>query len=633
MAYNKPPLDTLPFNFSGSGYTKPDLDALEFNFASQDAGSSIGYLKASIQAMTLEYDRTKVCPTYTVGYGRGHVQILKGPCTYEAARILRATITGYDKLSGQADLGGYIKQVDSGSADLSGYIKKIFKQDLPASIAVQLYKDLPANIAPIPPADLSAYLNPWPQRNLPATMYGWQYSDLNAYVNTLGAGYEDLSAYVNVIEIRDLPVIMRGWVSTYADLGGILHAFLVKELPAYIQGTEYLDLPTYIFGVRPRDLYATIHGWQELDLPASINGLNWPWNLTASITGTGNHRNLPAYIRIFKAVEVTSNLPASVHSWEYKQLTANIYGDNAGILWASIVPTGQSLDLSASIQPKMIKLTSVVKVATMEHNDLSATVNVCFGTGMKDLPAYLRVVYKRELSAYIKSLSVYTEKNLSAKIGYSGTQAIDKYNLSIILQPSAYWTEDKYALALRIYSNARSLSGYIKGTLRYTGLTASITAEDLPYYTFGGEPIKNREQVVWTDYAGVFKKYETVEMFFSEMVTDYYYSSSGDYVWEVEKAERWVLKLSSYIPANTALTIKRKLHKSLYLADLKRFSSIDAAMRYAIDMVTTYPQSNLSAAITAKGTYRALRATISPLYTVTDNSSLNGSINGIREII
>jgi hypothetical protein len=636
MAYdNKPPLNNIPFRFSESGYSPPDLEQLEFDFAQAEAGSAIGHLKASIQAMALEYDRVKSCPTYTVGYGTGHVQIIKGPCTYEAARVLNAFINGQEKEIAIGDLPAFIRQVDSGTKDLPASLRVWQYRDLWADVRGLTYRDLLADIYGIPPSDLPAYIKPWPQEDLPVDIHGWEQRDLPAYLKAFTRGYRDLSAYLNVIAISNLPIIIRGWVSTYRDLGGFIRAVRTKDLPAYIKGTELSDLPGYIFGVAPRDLPADIHGWQEADLPAYIKGLGWPWNLTADITGSGGWRNLPAYVKAMVATEVPRDLPASTHGWQEKNLRAQIYGDVTGILWASITATGQTSDLHATIRPKMIKLTSVISVATMEHSDLSATVNVCFGTGKLDLSAYLRPVFKSDLSAFIRALYFdYKPRVLPAKIGYTlNTTTLDKYNLSIIIRPGAYWTEDIYSIATRIYNNAASLSAYIKGDLRYTGLTADITGTSLSRYNFGDTTIKNREQVVWTDYAGVFEKYETVEMAFSEMVKEYYYSSAGDYAWKKDKLERWVLRVASYVPANTALNIKRKLHKAMHLADMSRFRSVDDAMKYAIAYVTEYPQADLQATLVAQGTFRRLMASINPMYTQTDNKGLKGSITGIAETI
>ena len=67
--------------------------------------------------------------------------------------------------------------------------------------------------------------------------------------------------------------------------------------------------------------------------------------------------------------------------------------------------------------------------------------------------------------------------------------------------------------------------------------------------------------------------------------------------------------------------------------DLRRFSSIDEAMRHAIAYVTGYPQSDLRSSIYCRGRYKSLGATISPRYVKSGGMSLNGILIPVEHTI
>ena len=87
-----------------------------------------------------------------------------------------------------------------------------------------------------------------------------------------------------------------------------------------------------------------------------------------------------------------------------------------------------------------------------------------------------------------------------------------------------------------------------------------------------------------------------------------------------------MLDVKSMLPANVALRLKRRLHRATVLYDLRKFASIDEALRYAIAYVTEYPQANLGATIINRGTYAQLSGSIIPRYIVSSNETLTSSI-------
>ena len=122
-------------------------------------------------------------------------------------------------------------------------------------------------------------------------------------------------------------------------------------------------------------------------------------------------------------------------------------------------------------------------------------------------------------------------------------------------------------------------------------------------------------------------------MAFKSVVSDYYYSSDGDYAWKKDRLTRWVLSVKSVLPPNTTLRLKRRIHRAAELYDLRKFASIDEAMRYTIAYVTEYPQSNLSAVIYNSSKAVSLRANISTHYQQTSNDMLSSSITSVGNTV
>jgi hypothetical protein len=67
--------------------------------------------------------------------------------------------------------------------------------------------------------------------------------------------------------------------------------------------------------------------------------------------------------------------------------------------------------------------------------------------------------------------------------------------------------------------------------------------------------------------------------------------------------------------------------------DLKKFKSVDEAVKAAIAYVTEYPQSTLGASIVNLGTYRMLSSVIVPRYSINSENSLESTINPVGNTI
>jgi len=673
-----PPVGPLPFEFTETGYVAVS-DNLLFNFRPK---GSFGTLSAAINVMQADsnptYTYVKACPKYVVGYSNGLVQMMYGRCLYGGIRGLQGIISSYDTedinasigthlpanlsamiaVSGMAEedfsasihgyeerfltarmlgvhfpvnLGAEITVRQTTSRDLNSFVHAWHPRYLSANITALTFNDLVAHISLTQPGELSAYLNVISVSNLPSYIYSWHTNDLYAFINTMRDSV--LSAYVCGRDdmFKNLRARLKGYASEFRDLLSSIDGFTFIDLPITIKATYYDDITAFLYAIQPEDLSAIIQVFHVGNLQGIVIGEDWPFNLHASINPTGIFNNLNAIISCIKRYD---NLGGTVHAWTTSGLNAIINPANSYTLSAFVNPIGHSSSLQASIYPKMIRLTTVVRIPTMEHLDMSGIINTsCFYSGYKNLFASIYVTYKEELYAYIKAIQAFESKNLLSKVGYTDSYiALDKLKLCINIYPSSYYTIDRLKLNVSFMNTQTLLSAYIRGTLTYDSLTANISAVKIPKYSYS-EIFKNREKVVDINYNGVFKSYQVVETSFKSVVSEYYYNSDANEAWKASRFEKWMLDVSAYLPADTALGLKRRLHRATTLYDLKKFDTVDEAVRFAIDYVTSYPKNDLKAVVNCVGHFACLHGTITANYQKSGESALSGYITPIEKYV
>ena len=598
--YSPPPKNNIPFSFTTGGYQPPDFGDVHFSFSelkSSDLQAAINVLKANYQEET--YTFLKYCEQYIIGYSQYGVQILKGRCHYGGVRDIGASIVPF----------------------------LYYDRSLSASLSGLTYENLPSTIDLIPPEDLPAYLKVWPQKNLHSRIRGWQTYDLGGILNTIAK--ENLPATAGGHLPGDINARIKGWVrEAYKDLLAYIMGYAVSDLPTFIRGTLEEDLGAFLFPVQPKNLSAFIHGWQEANLSANIIGGDWPWNLPASITGTGNfydltahlkpitslgtYKNLPAYILTTKGVQ---NLPAYLAASYFKNLTA-------------VIDTGHDIkDLTAEIYPKVIRLTGIINIITMEHKDLSATISIpCFYSDFRDLMTYIRPVFQSNLGAFIYPRDwAKGILNLGAKWGYADSYVVqDKLPINLTLAAAGYRVEDKYSIYLKIYRGALNLAASIYGEYVSVDMPASIFS--VPLYPYEFDNHKFRELFYNRTYSQVVQNFQEIDIEFEDIVKDYIYSSAGNVVAKTTKYGRFLTKISSYYSPATAARLGRTLHKTKRLYALDKFSSIDEAMRYAIYYVTTDFSADLKSTINAVGMYTNLSAYLNGITYSSGSFDLNSNI-------
>lgn len=507
--------------------------------------------------------------------------------------------------------------------------------NLSANLRIVQGTFIPAVIQSIAPINLHAHLKVIELRNLSAYTRGWETGNLTAGIRQIYS--ESITAKVTGRD--DTVGYIKSSIKGYGTLSNYISAAILsmqcRDLGASLRATYLSNLTMYMYAVPYKNLQAFVHSWKTIDVQATIYGYEYPWQLSASIVPSGAGYLLPANIYALQGRQNYTYLPSSVHSWESLLLKATLSSSNAPVLNAYINILGNATNLNSSIYPKVIRLTTVVNISTLSNSNLSAIINSpCFYTNLKNLTASIQPKFKADLSAYVKPI-VYNYKPslLSAKTGYTDSyMEVDCLRLNLTIFPNDFFTLDKYKITVNILDAAGLLSASVNGTLRYGGLNAQVSGVEIKPYTFDNA-IRNTETAVNTTYNGIFIDNATIEMSFKSVVNDYYYSTDGEHLWKNDRLSRWVLDVKSFYPVNTALKLKRRLHKATMLYDLKKFVSIDEAMRYAIAHVTEVPQSALSASIFNSGTNNCISGTINPQFIRSDTSSLNSSINPVGNIV
>jgi len=606
--YTKPPFNNVPFSFGAGGYSAPDFNDISFRFKDKTIVSTYSGLSSEIFGYT---DYVKHCPTYVIGYGTYGIQIIKGRCIYGGIRNLGGYISGIRK-KGTSDIGGQI----SGSYlyeefDLSALINGFMKNDLPffigghypidfgAVINAMSFSDIGASVNPIPGRDLRAFIKTPPYGDLPGDIYGWGEESLSAVVNVVFGN--DLQAFIGAHDPSNLKALLRGWAREVpSDLPGFMRGMYYSELGSEIRATYLSNMSAFLNPVVPSNLTAYLRGWDVDNLAAIIDGVRLDTDLLVYIVGTGWRSDLSSYIKGVISTEVPFNLSSTISCFRTLDLLSYINTVQPVDLGGTISAVGGSHSLGGEIYPKRIRLSALISIITMCKSDLGAIINVCHKSDSNNLLSYINGIEKYDLQGIIiPVLGMIESKDLGAYIGIDNyCLAIDKLPLSVYINyRDEYWVEDRLRILMRVNSGRSSLGANLTGILTSSNLGAYIGG--VFQRPVGFENSRSRRNVEYLNYFGERLKFEVAEISFESIVHDYFYNSGDNEVYKIDRLEKWVTNVKSYIPFDKRLGIKRRFHKMTKLYDISKFDTLDAAMKFAIHYVTEYPEEDLGASITA----------------------------------
>jgi len=442
--------------------------------------------------------------------------------------------------------------------------------------------------------------------------------NLLSYIKNTELSYTDIGSYLQTIPSVNLPIDIElieplelQVYLTVNDKIKILRiyitAFQEKSLNVNIVPFHIYDLNIYAVSIPPMNISASLYGWASSNLSYFISAQKWP-ELIGSITPVPSV-NLKAIITAYKAFGVESNLNIIIGSVRTVNLACYLSTVLPVDLNATLIPSGQIYDLNMQIKPKVIFMRAIIYVALLEHIDLNMSINNgCVSSMYKDLPIRFHTLYYKQLLAYIRPrLGTNLIYDLGIEVNnveYTVTDFIDVsfftgrssdiYNVLEVeyYSPHNFITEDSLSICFSKYYS-KDLNVLLQGVLQSYNLQIEITPISLPSYTFSPEWIDLTNKRIVMSIDKIYEQWNRiVELFFDTAPKDdynlkYIYADGLQKAFKEDRDRFWKVIVTSHSP-NTGQDLPQKLNiRSKYLIKLSDFSTVDEAVKYLIDMVST----------------------------------------------
>lgn len=611
--------------------------------------SSTFDLKASLEAFkkyqTTTFNYTKSCKKVVVGYTLNGIQVLKLPCAFGGIRDIGAYIYGNPE---HVDLAAYIKVISTFN-NLNAFLRTVFASysTLPAytkafgrsSSTLSSYL-----IGDYLERDLVSYVNIIELKNLKAVLSTELFKadkDVYGYIKPYIQSNLDLQSVLNIIEISDLIVhispelkhgtynvksYLKAFLTNQKDFSVSLHSWDIRylyaqinqlyyrDLQSYILSTLNLDLNAYLLSVRPVDLEGSLHGYVERYLLSSIIGNYGPTDLNAFVTSI-LPVDLQSYIYVYRGIKEPYNLGATIKSYMFYDLPSYIYAGNSLLLNGYINSSGESRNLNAYLFPKTIHVKKVFNITLLNIRDLTALVNTtCFKTGYFNLGSSLYSFGSKNLRAYIVSSDI-IGNDLKASINAADIIETDSITVKLfsgnnyiklhtnIYAASTGLAFDTVQVLLHTagnisISNLRSsivASKYIRDYVNFKA-TVVCAADAIYKNRIGYNKEDTRFKVYNLNYSGEVTWQKEIEILFKSRAKFYRYVEGTTHAYREDKSKHWVIRVTgfNYVPN---IGVERGKVKRNYVFDLRRYRTIDEAIRDAIDRVSSFKKSNITAAI------------------------------------
>lgn len=622
----KPPEIRIPFEFTSSGYDDPSFDVI-----TRGSGSSLQDLTAAVKVIQFERDRLKSCKTYIVGYDQFNVQILKQDCVYEGIRDLHAAVASVSLFY---DLPLYIKSNLSSYLDLATLVKGASNDFVDLVVGTKGWSlnntiDLSSYIRQGLQAstDFTAYVKTFLSTTdtISSSLKGWKRSEsdtLFGVLKGLKSEYEQISSYIkpNFSSTSDLSLDVfkiwhqsrtnvlfdiHGWQET--NLLKYICALAYQNLPASVRATYLYDLVSTMVAVPPLDLAVDLYGWAVAELPVFVSYAAGPGDLNININAV-IPKDLSVVLNAFMGVAVSKNLVFKIQSYYTEDLSVYTTPIPAVDLPFSLVPKCFSTNLAMSIYPKVVYVRTLLSLSYLECIDLAATINSsCFNTSYKNLAFNLYSMHSSnlkaslfgtdgsnisDLSVFINDYDYYEENSITVKMF---KDPIVYTSLSLHSGTSTSYTESN-VLQLKTMDSGMSKGMYdvffsIDGAYLESNLTAFIR----PYtpLTYNMSSIKEKLIVLKINHTSFEEWRRHVEITFDNYVRSYYYFSGNQKVYREFIDDQWVVQVKGYSTATLPEGIERSKVNRKYIFNLKKYSSIDAAIKDMIDRVTALKEYDL----------------------------------------
>ena len=619
---------TIDFNFIDSGYTSPDFNKISFDFGS---GTRITDLQNQIVGMAFERDYLKSCKTYVVGYGQNNVQLLKQDCIYGGIRDLGVTV---DAALLIGDISFYIKSTISSAMELNALVKGASSEytDLfvitkgrslenPLDLPVYLKQgyssstDFSSYIKTFLPsaAEISSILKGWKRSESEILLeiikgYASVYKALPSYIKPTQPSSVDLTLDIfKIWQHNDIiiPFSIHGWQEV--DLIKYICAISYKNLPIYIRSTYLYDLAATMVPVPPVDISFGLYGWAVNDVNLSIAYARSPNDLEFSIKPVSSI-NLQIILKSFLETEAHKDLLLGIQSYYTTNLNAFLTSVPAADLSVSIFPKSATVNLGAVVYPKIVYVRTIMSISYLECLDLAASVNPsCFNSSYRDLSSRLYSIHNKnlraavfgtdgsniiDLSVFINDYGYYEEETLKLSL-FKGPEKTTSVKLSYS-NTDLYFEKDVLTLklpTLKVFGKS-NLSAIICGKHFQKDLGVFVRAYTPRSYE--ASTVKKKFITLKLNHSNIEEWRRHIEITFNDYVSSYYYFDGDKKVYKEFVDDQWVVQVKGYSLSGVPVGMDRTKINRKYIFNLKRYASIDAAIKDMIDRVTALKENDLS---------------------------------------
>jgi hypothetical protein len=568
---------------------------------------------------------------------------------------LRKTVKGW----GQAtfDLNAYTTLKETASYDIIGYIdiQDRYSLDITGNIKPWYRKQ---------PIDIDKTIKGW--KNVYYDLMNYTkatenlYEEIPLYIKSTAQNFEDIvnaikgkvSAYIDLFEyikstqkqIVDFPSYIKSTIHQIEDLNldifkiwqtdvdlldasihgwqvenlqKIIQAFHTQDLHAVLRATYLHNIMSYIYGIPPEDIAANLHGFATFNLSSDLIPEKHKGDLPVYLN-VNPHNNLPVVISAKKGIEVIKDLSARLTNLKISDLTSSVNIISTFDLAAILIVPRMILNLNFSIYPKVVYIRNNINISFLEHRDLAGIINYpCAFSGYLDLFFSVFVKNSLDLRATVYGSDNSNIVDLGARINAYDYMTFDTLNVQFFNKgkPKEYRTtymDVKFNNKTRVdkvdtltlylgdiskawFDMAASINGdYITRDLpvkivAYSNNSFDTSASSKLFVTL---KLKNNEEE--------FRRY--VDLKLRDYANSYYYFSGNQRAYREHATDHWEIRVQGFDLVPVGRGIEKKRVRKKYIFNLKKYNSIDEAIKDMIDRVTLLRTSDLGMQIFPKST-------------------------------
>jgi hypothetical protein len=460
-------------------------------------------------------------------------------------------------------------------------------------------------------------------------------ASINSVTKKLIRNYVQLN-FVNASFITASVIISSGYLELGAALRGIASVSTGTAADAYWSKKEYnftpilasttglliLNLPSnseifydFVNYSNSPDLWARIHGWRYSSISASIS--SYP---SSDLLGTLSCVTL----------DRLSDLCATLSAYATYDIGGSISSTGGfSSLGATLAVGGLYVALTSSIYPyRFVDGSTILEISTIPYTDLRATINysgLSYGTILSEYRPLSGIINSFSRTFESLSASIHsTTQTLKLNASIVGLNLIRSRILNIIYRTRRRSYSDTYSSITGVGSEIAALYSTITGLHNLVDLSASITSRR---YLFPPMDKKNFVEVYHV-ISGNARLVKEINIRFNSGVRHYVYDAIAAMLYKSSE-DRWTISLKAIEEAADFFDLTSS--KTEIIDSLVQYSSVDEAIRAAIDVLSIGRRSEISASITATGGYLGLYSSIVP--TMADRESyLYATISQVEEV-